>query len=446
LATSACGAVENAQIQATVEQVQTRYARMGAGVLLHRGEISRSRVILRAVVDGAEGIAFTNDISAEGLATARNQALESARQALPDPEHPGLPTDKQAGAPLDVDPWDEATAVGSFGQETQALQDALDAARSHDSALAGIVEHSARARAVVNSLGLARVGRCTHSRARLIASCGEGSGHGGALEGCSADLNVQALGDKAGRIAALARAPEDIEPGRYDVLLEPEAVIELLEWLSMIGLGAQSVSEGTSFLAGRSGDRLTGDQVTLYDAGPEASLLPVVFDAEGVARRRVDFVVGGVGGDVVHDRRSAQKAGCVSTGHWRTSDSFPVNGPGTEAVIFAPGTDSGPMLDKLGTGLHVQRFHYVNGYLDPKKARMTGLTRDGLFEVRDGEVVRAVKDLRFTEDLLEAFTRIDGLGDSLHSVAGFWEDLYGAFAAPRVLIRDFLFSGRCTPS
>ncbi len=102
------------------------------------------------------------------------------------------------------------------------------------------------------------------------------------------------------------------------------------------------------------------------------------------------------------------------------------------------------MLDKLGSGLHVQRFHYVNGFLDPKKARMTGLTRDGLFEVRDGEVVRALKDLRFTEDLLEAFGRIDGLGDTLHSVAGFWEDLYGAFAAPRVLIRDFLFSGRCT--
>ncbi len=444
LATSACGTAEGAQIQATVEQVQSRYARMGAGVLLHRGEISRTRVVLRAIVEGAEGIAFTNDISAEGLAAARGQALESARQALPDPDHPGLPTDEQAGVPLDVDPWDEATAGGSSDQETQSLQDALDAARAHDSALAGIVEHSARARAVVNNLGLARVGRCTHSRARLIASCGEGSGHGGALEGRRDALDLRALGDKAGRIAALSKAPEDIEPGRYDVLLEPEAVIELLEWLSMIGLGAQSLSEGTSFLAGKSGDRLTGDRVTLYDAGPEAELLPVLFDAEGVARRRVDFVVSGIGGEVVHDRRSAQRAGCASTGHWRTSDSFPVNGPGTEAVIFAPGTDSGSMLEKLGTGLHVQRFHYVNGFLDPKKARMTGLTREGLFEVRDGETVRAVKDLRFTEDLLEAFGRIDGLGDTLHSVAGFWEDLYGAFAAPKVLIRDFLFSGRCS--
>ena len=155
LATSACGTAEGAQIQATVEQVQSRYARMGAGVLLHRGEISRTRVVLRAIVEGAEGIAFTNDISAEGLAAARGQALESARQALPDPDHPGLPTDEQAGVPLDVDPWDEATAGGSSDQETQSLQDALDAARAHDSALAGIVEHSARARAVVNNLGLA---------------------------------------------------------------------------------------------------------------------------------------------------------------------------------------------------------------------------------------------------------------------------------------------------
>jgi len=445
LAQAACRDAGDALLQATVDVFGSRYARLGAGVVLHRGELQKSCVILRAVVGGGEGVAFTNDLSTEGLSGARERAIASARSVPTDPDHPGLPTSEEAGEPAEVDAWDEATAVGDFGAETRELEAALEASRSHDAKLSGIVEHCHRARAVVNSRGLVRTRRSTHARARLIANCGEGSGHGGALVGESRALLLGELGDKAGRVAAAARAPVSVKPGRYDVLLEPEAVIELLTWFGMIAFGAHSVSEGTSFLAGTRGQDLTGAQVNLYDPGPEAALLPVSFDAEGVARQRVDFVVEGRGGDVVHDRLSARRAGCCSTGHWRTSDIFPVPGPGTEAIVFGPGTDGGSLLEKLGDGLHVHRFHYVNGFLDPKKARMTGLTRDGLFQVRGGELGPAVRDLRFTENLLEAFSRIDGLGDTLHSVAGFWGDLDGACAAPRILIRDFLFSSGCAP-
>jgi predicted Zn-dependent protease len=412
-------------------------------VVLHRGEIRQSRVIVRAVVGGGEGVAYTNDLSADGLAQAREHALHQARLVPADPDHPGLPTSDEAGEPAKVDPWDGATAEGDFEAETQDIGEALAACRAHGADLAGIVERCGRARAVVNSRGLVRSSRATHARARLIATCGEGSGHGGTLVGRSDQLALGELGDKAGRVAAASQAPVEVEPGRYDVLLEPEAVIELLTWFGMIAFGAQSVAEGTSFLAGTRGQDLTGTQVNLYDPGPEAALLPVSFDAEGVARQRVDFVVQGRGGEAVHDRLSARRAGCSSTGHWRTSDIFPEPGPGTEAIVFGAGEDSGSLLEKLGDGLHVHRFHYVNGFLDPKKARMTGLTRDGLFQVRGGELGPAVKDLRFTENLLEAFSRIDGLGDKLHSVAGFWGDLDGACAAPRILIRDFLFSSGC---
>jgi len=445
LALRACEGGGDAQVQATVEISRSRYARLGAGVVLHRGDIQQSRVILRAVVGGAEGIAYTNDLTRDGLARTRDGAITAARTVPKDPNHPGLPSPEEAGEPVPVDSWDEATAAGDFHGETRALQEALEAARSQGAKLSGIVEQRGRARAVVNSLGLVRSTRSTYARARLIATCGEGSGHGGALVGKSADMDLRTLGERAGRVAAAAQAPVDLEPGRYDVLLEPEAVIELLDWFSMIGFGAHALSEGTSFLAGNRGVSVTGERVNLYDPGPEAELLPVPFDSEGVARRRVDFVVNGVGGEVVHDRITAQRAGCASTGHWRTSDVFPVPGPGSESIVFGAGTDQGSLLQELGNGLHVHRFHYVNGFLDPKKARMTGLTRDGLFQVRGGELGSAVKDMRFTEDFLEAFQRIDGLGDRLYSVAGFWGGLEGACAAPRILLRDLTFSGRCSP-
>ena len=110
----------------------------------------------------------------------------------------------------------------------------------------------------------------------------------------------------------------------------------------------------------------------------------------------------------------------------------------------ATGTDTGSLVDKLEHGLHVHRLHYVNGMLDPSVARMTGLTRDGLFEIRDGQVHRAIRDLRFTENILEAFGRIEGITDTLGSVASFWIDSGGAYRAPSLLLRDFHFTGTCT--
>jgi predicted Zn-dependent protease len=104
------------------------------------------------------------------------------------------------------------------------------------------------------------------------------------------------------------------------------------------------------------------------------------------------------------------------------------------------GGDEDDLLAGLKHGLYVERFHYVNGYLDPRRARMTGLTRDGLFEVRDGVIERAVGDLRFTENVLEAFSRIDGISRGLHLSPCGRRGL-GSFSTPAVRIRGFQFTG-----
>jgi PmbA protein len=430
-------------LQATVLLHRTRLTRLGGGVVLHHAEIEDAQVIVRALIDGAEGVAFSNDLSASGLDRVCEQAVAIARLFPAVADRPGLPGLAEAGVLSATHTWDEATAVGDPENETRHLGLALDAARSQGAVLAGIVGRRASVRAVVNTQGLSRSGRGTSAYARFIANCGEGSGHGGALVGAESQLDLPGFAAKATRIACAAKDPVSLPPGRYDVVLEPEAVIELLEWFSGIAFGARAWEEGRSFLSGKKGQRITSPHVSMYDPGPEAQTLPVCFDNEGVARKRVDFIVNGCAGDVVHDVQSASRAGCASTGHWAIDERFPVDGPTPGAVVMAPGSASGDLLDGLNHGLHVQRFHYVNGKLDPQKARMTGLTRDGLFEVRDGAVRRAVRDLRFTENLLEAFERIDGLGDTLHSVATFWSENGGAYAAPRLRIRDFLFTGSC---
>jgi PmbA protein len=438
-----CARSGGVPLQATVLLHQSRLTRLGGGVVLHHAEIDDSQVIVRALIDGAEGVAFSNDLSEAGLDRVCEQAISIARLFPAVAERPGLPTLAEAGVFKDTQVWDEATALGDPQKEAADLGLAIDAAQSQGAILAGIIGRRGGVRAVVNTQGLVRAGRGTSAYARFIANCGEGSGHGGALVGSEALLDLPALAAKAAGVARAAKNPISLPAGRYDVVLEPEAVIELLEWFSGIAFGARAWEEGRSFLSGRKGEKITGPYVNMYDPGPDALTLPVSFDNEGVARKRVDFIVDGCGGDVVHDVQSAQRAGCSSTGHWAIDERFPVDGPTPGSVVMSPGSDPGDLLDGLEHGLHVQRFHYVNGRLDPQKARMTGLTRDGLFEVRDGRVTRAVRDLRFTENLLEAFERIDGLGDTLHSVATFWSENGGAYAAPRLRIRDFLFTGTC---
>ena len=93
----------------------------------------------------------------------------------------------------------------------------------------------------------------------------------------------------------------------------------------------------------------------------------------------------------------------------------------------------------LERGLHIRRLHYVNGMLEPRRAVMTGLTRDGTFLIENGRPTRAVGNLRFTDSLLEAFTRADG-ATRLRQLLPNWWSVSGSVAAPAVRIRGLRFS------
>ena len=95
----------------------------------------------------------------------------------------------------------------------------------------------------------------------------------------------------------------------------------------------------------------------------------------------------------------------------------------------------------MDVSLAVTRFHYVNGLLDPRRALQTGMTRDGLFLIEQGRVTRGVRNLRWTESMLDAFARMDGATRERQAVGTSWTSA-GAFIAPAVLLRGFHFTGR----
>jgi predicted Zn-dependent protease len=254
-------------------------------------------------------------------------------------------------------------------------------------------------------------------------------------------LDLAAITAAAADRAVRGRDPVDLEPGRYDVVLAPPALAELLEWMSMVSFGATAMLDGTSLLAGREGAELCDERITLADrTGPG----DCPFDAEGSPRSEVLMIDRGRGGKVVTDRITAARLGDDrgSTGHAPPIEDSFATGPTPQHLFMAAGDDDlDELVGKVERGIYVTRLHYVNGLLNPRKATMTGMTRDGTFLIENGQLGRGVSNLRFTENMLEALGRIGGLGRELVDVPTWWSE-GGTLTCPAVLLREFRFTGK----
>ncbi|HMR77658.1 MAG TPA: metallopeptidase TldD-related protein, partial [Polyangiaceae bacterium] len=166
------------------------------------------------------------------------------------------------------------------------------------------------------------------------------------------------------------------------------------------------------------------------------------FDREGTPRARVELITDGVARGVVTDRRWAKRVGAASTGHAPWPSLLDSGAPQPSALVLSAGTEASvdQLLSHVRRGLYVRRLHYVNGLLEPRRAVMTGLSRDGTFLVENGRVQSAAHPLRFTDSVLEAFARGALKTTSQEIVPPRWSD--GAtVATPAVLLPGLVFTG-----
>jgi predicted Zn-dependent protease len=340
--------------------------------------------------------------------------------------------------------FDAATAALEPADQVARIEPLFARAARSGLELAGCFRAGTTALAVATSRGVRALHRLSWVRVELIASDGEASGYAAGFGRAAAGLDLPALAETACAEALAMKAPLELGPGAWDVVLEPPAVAECLEWMAMTAFGAREVETGLSFLSGREGQALTGEGVHLADdaSAGAAGAPPVPFDAEGVPCARVVLIDGGRGGRPCHDLRSAARAGVRSTGHAPPlGEDLVFEGPIALHVELAAGQDSRQALyDRVERGLAVTRFHYVNGLGDPRRALQTGMTRDGLRLIEQGRLGRGVRPLRFTESMLEALGRLGGATRDRQAVPVGSRGL-GAFVAPSVLLRGFHFTG-----
>jgi predicted Zn-dependent protease len=347
--------------------------------------------------------------------------------------------------------WDETTARLAAPDKERWLADALAAHRRDDLALAGRFHTGVRSMAVRSTTGVDawHAGTfCDLSLSSLERPAGHrASSFRASLDARATEERVRALADETRAECGRARDPAAIEPGAWDVVLAPAAVADLLTWLSMIGFSSRAWEDGLSFVEDRVGERVTGEAVTLVDDGamPHGVGVPLPIDAEGQARRRVTLLEAGVARGVVHDTRSARRAGCAATGHAIGVSLFGTGGAEPSHLTFEPGQATpDELIAKVDRGLFVTRFHYVNGMIEPRRAVMTGLLRDAAFLIEGGRLTRAVTPLRFTDSVLEAFARIPGPGAVGRALESHGEWISGACTVcPHLLIPALRFtSGR----
>jgi len=400
---------------------------------IHQNVGVRGRSVqVRAVAGRRVGVATANAFDDGDLKRVAGEALTVARHQPPNPDFVSLPGPKAAES---VDAFDTATAESGPADRARAVAEVIARAESHGAVASGALSTEASELFIANSLGVACSYPSTEASFTTVVTADDGSGYASGLSWRLGDVDTAALGATAVKKALAGKAPRDVPAGAWTVVLEPQAVGELLMYLAYIGFGAKAFQEGRSFMSGRIGERITGETITIVDDGLDSAGLPIPFDFEGVPKQRVVLVNEGVAAGVVYDSLTAAKEGRESTGHALPASS--THGALPWNLQLAPGDSSlEAMIADTERGILVTRFHYTN-VAERTRAVLTGMTRDGTFLIEGGRVVAPVKNLRYTESVLEAFARADLIGAERARVPG----LLGASVVPAMRIHGFTFTG-----
>jgi predicted Zn-dependent protease len=401
---------------------------------IHQNVSDASRAVhLRLAVDGRVAEATANQTDAEALSRLVRSTLEAARLQPVDPGWPGLAPPAQAP---DVDHWDPATADASPDERAARVGDFVRVAGDLESA--GYCSTDGIVTAFANSAGQRLSGRATTAVLDGIARTGTSDGSARAASVRLSDLDGSAVGADAVRRARGAADAADLEPGRYEVVLSPACVVNVLGFLAIYGFNGRAVEEGRSFA--RLGEQQFDTAVTLADDVTHPMAVGVGFDAEGTPKRRVELVRAGTTVGLVNDRRTAKALGSESSGNAVAGagpfGALPAN------LVLEPG-DVAPdrLVAGVERGLLVTDFWYTR-ILDPRTQVVTGLTRNGVWLVEDGRVVRPVTNLRFTQSFSEALGpgAVRAVGSDLTLVAGGVFGL-GAYLVPSVHLASWNFTG-----
>jgi predicted Zn-dependent protease len=417
------------EAEVTVTETASALTRFANGGIHQNVADQGLRVRLRLIREDRCGVAEMR-VAGDDVAAALVTTAEAIRSHSPEGDQVPLYT-PDGGADTSAG-YSAATESVTPEQRADLAATVCAAAAARGQRAFGTSETGVNAVAMVSTAGLRRSAR--HSTAELIAvsRSEDGSAYGARSGADAAHIDAGELAAEVTELCARNHDAQALEPGTYEVVLSPYAVAELLEYLGLVGLGGLAVLEKRSFM--RFGERLMSESVTITDDVGMTELAPLPFDGEGASTRPVTIIDSGVCNAVVHDSVTAARTGVPTTGH-----SFPqpnADGPLPRYLCLAPGgSDRDAMVAACERGLLVTRFWYVRP-VHPLATIITGMTRDGTFLVDKGQVVRPVRDLRFTQSIVGALGDVRSIGAQRLAARGY----FGAALAPWLHLGAFTFT------
>ena len=381
----------------------TRYAKNE----IHQNAVAdETHVQARVVAGRAIGIATANSLDPADLERLLADAKAAALESAPNADWPGLSGPAEVPEPR---AFDAETARADAAGQAEAIARVTAAAKGRGFRAAGTHQVELTEDALANTNGAAAYAPGTMAYLRALVTSDTGTGWAEDLGWSTRALDPADVAARAIEKAALDRDRTQLAPGEYEAVFEELAVAEVLRFMSLTGLTGQTLKDGRSFMAGRFGEQVTGRRFSLWDDALDERTLAIPFDVEGTPRRRVALVEGGVAKGVVHDRQSARWFDTRSTGHAADPRRYSVGGHAGNLTMAGGDATREQLISAVKRGVLITRFHYTNTP-DPKRATMTGTTRDGTFLIEDGRVTHALANVRYTMSALDLFAGIDLLG------------------------------------
>jgi len=402
--------------------------RFAANQMSTSGGVINSQIGVQSAFGKKHAVAVTNDLSDESLRRAVEQSETLAKLSPDDPETmPALGPQTY----LPVNGYFDSTADLSPAERARAALTALEPARkAGDLKAAGFIIVNAGANALGNNRGLFAYNRATTANYTLTVRTDDGTGSGwaGAEHPDWKQLDFPGLATHAIDKARLSRNPVAIEPGRYTVILEPQAVGDLVQVMGF-ALAARAADEGRSAFAKQGGGNKIGEQivdkrVTIFSDPQDPQLLAQPYDGQGLPLARQVWIENGVLKQLFYSRFWAQKQGKQATG-------------GPSSIKLEGGTTSmDDMIKSTPRGVLVTRLWYLRP-VDPRTILFTGLTRDGTFLIENGKISKAIKNFRFNESPLFLLNNLEALSPAVR-LGG--TEAGGPIVMPAVKAKDFNFT------
>ena len=400
---------------------------------------------IRVAFDGKTARATTNRFDDESLKRAVQSAESIARVQEPDPDRLPMARAEEGNIANSPQRWFAQTTEITPADRAEAVGKIVEVAKKNKLVTAGIYSTSKSAEAVVNSNGLNVFHRQTTAEVSITMLADDSSGWQKANSPQVSNLDPVRLAEIAAKKARDSSGPKELPPGKYTVILEPAAVLDLVGFMFW-DFGGLAILDQRSFLNNRIGTRLFGENITIMDDVHHPLQSNAPFDGEGVRRERVNLVEKGVIRSLVYARATAEKMrkseAAAKAGEIRvTGHGFPLPNEMGEAptniVFVTPGGEQSVEQMIAGTekGILITRLWYIRE-VDPYEKILTGMTRDGTFLVEDGKVKQGIRNFRFNQSLIELLSNVEAMG---HAVRASGEEAFD-MVVPAMKVKGFNFT------